>query len=34
VAATEIDVELKLTPGVLQAPQDLPELDPNGDQQI
>jgi nickel/cobalt transporter (NicO) family protein len=34
VAPTEIVVELDLTPGVLVAPQVLPELDTNGDQQI
>lgn len=34
VAPTQIGVELNLTPGVLVAPQILPQLDPNGDQQI
>ena len=34
VAPTQIVVELDLSPGVLVAPQVLPQLDPNGDQQI
>jgi nickel/cobalt transporter (NicO) family protein len=34
VAPTQIVVELDLSPGVLVAPQILPQLDPNGDQQI
>jgi nickel/cobalt transporter (NicO) family protein len=34
VAPTQIVVELDLTPGMLVAPQVLPELDTNGDQQI
>jgi hypothetical protein len=34
VAPTQIVVELKLTPGVLVAPQVLSQLDPDGDQQI
>lgn len=34
VAPTQIVVELDLSPGVLVAPQVLPLLDPNGDQQI
>src|SRR3954447_14565406 len=34
VAPTQIVVELDLTPGVLVAPQILPDLDTDGDQQI
>src|SRR3712207_9589239 len=34
VAPAEIVVELDLSPGVLVAPQVLPQLDPDGDQQI
>ena len=34
VTPTQIDVELDLTPGVLVAPQLLPQLDTNGDQQL
>lgn len=34
VTPTQIVVELDLTPGVLLAPQVLPQLDPNGDEQI
>src|SRR3954447_13349085 len=34
VAPTQLVVELDLSPGVLVAPQVLPQLDTNGDQQI
>lgn len=34
VAPTQIVVELDLSPGVLVAPQVLPQLDPDGDQRI